>query len=183
MDADSATPMHHVDTITLCNGIEALVRPLSPNDDAALLEFCRHLPDRSRLLRYLSPQSVLSLNDVQRATCVDGVDRVALVVEVNGAIVAVGRYDRLCDPRQAEVAFAVADGYQHQYIASELLCRLAHVARVAGISQFKAEVLLEDATMGSVFREAGFPLSSTRQWDTVEMTLNITSNLEMVSGI
>ncbi len=95
-------------------------------------------------------------------TCVDGVNRVALVVELNGALIAVGRYERLCDRRQARVGIVVADAYQHQYIASELLCRLAHFGRMAGVSQFKAEVLPENATMLSVFEEAGFPLSSAR---------------------
>ena len=110
-------------------------------------------------------------------TCVDGVDRAALVVEINGAFVAVGRYERLCDPRQAKVTFVVGDAFQHQYIASELLCRLAHLARMAGVSQFNAEVLSDDATMLSVFREAGFALSSTSGSDTVEIAMNITSNV------
>ena len=51
---------------------------------------------------------------------------------------------------------------------------------MTGVSQFKAEVLSEDATMLSVFEEAGFALSSTRGSDTVEMTMDITSNLETV---
>ena len=113
-------------------------------------------------------------------TCVDGVNRAALVVEVNGALVAVGCYDRLGDPRQAKVAIVVGQAFQHQYIASELLSRLAHLARMAGVSQFKTEVLCEDATMLSVFEEAGFALSSTHGSDTVEITMDITSNLETV---
>jgi hypothetical protein len=51
---------------------------------------------------------------------------------------------------------------------------------MAGVSQFKVEVLSEDATMLSVFREAGFALSSTCRSDTVEITMNIASNLETV---
>jgi N-acetylglutamate synthase-like GNAT family acetyltransferase len=83
------------------------------------------------------------------------------------------------DQTQAEVAFVVADAYQHHHIATELLHRLAHIARMAGMSEFKAEVLAENATMPSVFREAGFPLSSTCQWGTIEMTMGIASGPKM----
>ena len=104
------------------------------------------------------------------------------VAETDNALIALGRYDRLPDPRQARVAFAVADAHQHQYIASELLCRLAHVARMAGVSQFKAEVLPENATMLAVFEEAGFPSSSsTHSSGSIEMTLEIVSSLQAAS--
>ena len=121
---------------------------------------------------------VLTFDEIQRLTCVDGWNHVTLVAENNGALIALGRYDRLPDPRQAEVAFAVADAHQHHHIASELLRRLAHVARMAGVSQFKAEVLPENATMLAVFEEAGFPVSSSmRRRGSIEMTLDIVSSL------
>ena len=168
--------------MTLSDGSEASVRPISPDDGAALVRFHRGLSDRSRFFRYFSPHPVLSPDEILHLTCVDGVDRVALVVEVNGELVAVGRYDRLCDRTQAEVAFVVADTYQHHHIATKLLYRLTQIARGVGVSQFKAEVLVENAAMLSVFREAGFPLSSTCQWGTIELTMDITSPPEGVSN-
>ncbi len=180
MDATSRSPEHETDTISLCTGTSADVRPISPDDGVALEEFHRQLSDRSCFFRYLTPHPYLRPDEVRHLTCVDGVNRAALVVEVNGALVAVGCYDRLGDPRQAKVAIVVGQAFQHQYIASELLSRLAHLARMAGVSQFKTEVLCEDATMLSVFEEAGFALSSTHGSDTVEITMDITSNLETV---
>ena len=176
MDATSRTLGHKADTMSLCNATDALVRPISPRDGAALMEFHRQLSDRACFFRYLGPHPTLRVDEVQYLTCVDGVDRAALVVEVNGALIAVGGYDRLCDPKQAKVAVVVGEAFQHQYIASELLCRLARLARIAGVSQLKAEVLSEDATMLSVFREAGFALSSTSRSNMVEITMNIASN-------
>lgn len=180
MDATPGTQAHVADTISLCNGTSALVRSVSPDDGVALVEFHRHLADRTCFFRYLSPYPFLRTDEVRHLTCVDGVNCAALVVEVNGALVAVGCYQRLGDPRQASVGIVVGEAFQHQYIASELLSRLAHLGRMAGVSQFKAEVLYEDATMLSVFEEAGFALSSTRGSDTIEITMDITSNLETV---
>jgi len=53
---------------------------------------------------------------------------------------------------------------------------LAHIAKGAGVLQFKAEVLAENALMPSVFREAGFPESTTCQWGTIEVTLDIATH-------
>ena len=63
-----------------------------------------------------------------RFTQVDGEARVALVIECASELVAVGRYDRLDDQGVAEVAFIVADVYQHDGLATVLLHRLADAA-------------------------------------------------------
>jgi GNAT superfamily N-acetyltransferase len=170
-----------MDVMSLSDGAEARVRPISPQDGPALVKFHRGLSDRSRFLRYFSPHPSLTADEVLHLTCVDGFDRVALVVELNHELIGIGRYERLGDPAQAEVAFVVADAYQHHHIATELLHRLARIARAAGVVQFKAEVLTENATMLSVFREAGFPVSSTLEWGTVELTIDIAPVLENAS--
>ena len=156
-----------------------VVRPVSADDGPALVEFHRQLSGRAHFPRYFSEYRVLNSDEIQHLTYVDGWNRVALVAEINDALIALGRYDRLSDPLQAQVAFAVADAYQHQYIASELLRRLAHAARMADVSQFKAEVLPQNATMLAVFEEAGFPVSSSiRRRGSIEMTLDIVSSLQ-----
>lgn len=186
MDPQSGPQMHgdsHRDEeIPLCDGTYALVRAISADDGPALVQFHRLLSGRSHFPRYFSGDPVLSPEEIQRLTCVDGWNRVALVVESNGVFIALGRYDRLRDPRQADVAFVVADAYQHQYIASELLCRLAHIARMAGVSQFRAAIAAENATMVAVFAEAGYPESSaTPCGGPVEKTLDIVSSLQPAS--
>jgi RimJ/RimL family protein N-acetyltransferase len=169
--------------MTLSNGTQARVRPISPHDGPALVQFHEGLSERSRFLRYFSPHPFLTPDEVLHLTCVDGFDRVALVVELNDELIGVGRYDRLRDRAQAEVAFVVADAYQHHHIATELLHRLARLARGAGVLQFRAEVLVENATMLSVFREAGFPVSSTREWGTVALTIDIAPVFQSASGV
>ena len=95
----------------------------------------------------------------------------AFVVECGKELIAVGRYDRLEDRRAAEVAFVVADAYQHHGLAPMLLYRLATAARSVGITRFVAEVLAENKAMLSVFRGAGFPIESNFDWGTVTLTM------------
>ena len=179
MAPESTTQVHGDEEILLSNGTYALVRPVSRDDGPALVEFHRQLSVRAHFPRCFPEDPVLSFHQIRGLTCVDGWNHVTLVAETNDALIALGRYDRLPDPRQAQVGFAIADAYQQQYIASELLRRLAHIAKMAGVSQFKAEVQPENTTMLAVFEEAGFPVSSSiRGRGSVEMTLDIVSSLQ-----
>lgn len=176
------TQAHGDEGIPLCNGTYARVRPVSADDGPALVEFHRQLSGRAHFPRYFSEYRVLNSDEIQHLTYVDGWNRVALVAENNDELIAIGRYERLRDPLQAQVAFAVADAYQHQYIASELLRRLAQVARMADVTQFRADVLPEQATMLAVFEEAEFPVSSSiRRRRSIEMTLDIVSSVQPAS--
>ena len=128
-------------------------------------------------LRYFYPHRDLSTSEVAHFTEVDGRSRVALVVECEGELIAVGRYDRLDDRCEAEVAFVVADVYQQHGLATMLLRLLANEARSVGITRFVAEVLAENSAMLSVFHDAGFPIESKTEWGTVELTITIAQDL------
>jgi GNAT superfamily N-acetyltransferase len=159
--------------ITLVDGSTATVRPIAADDGGALLDFHRGLSDRSQYLRYFYPHSALTPDEVVRFTQVDGVARVAFVLEQQGALLAVGRYDRLDDPTQAEVAFVVADKFQHHGIATLLLHHLVQRARECGITHLVAEVLDENKAMLAVFHATGFPTQSENKWGTVELSMRI----------
>ena len=87
--------------------------------------FHDHLSDRSCFLRFFSLHPHLSPKEVERFTHVDYENRLALVALVDDSIIGVGRYDREPESDVAEVAFVVADDYQHHGIGSLLLDELA----------------------------------------------------------
>lgn len=167
------SPIGAADLISFDDGTHAVVRPIASADSGALLRFHGHLSARSIQLRFFYPHKDLSPSEVAYFTQVDGESRVALVVECASELIAVGRYDRLDDHRVAEVAFVVADAYQHHGLATMLLHRLADAARSAGIERFMAEVLAENRAMLSVFDDAGFPIESKTESGTVTLTMTI----------
>ncbi|GER23540.1 GNAT family N-acetyltransferase [Zafaria cholistanensis] len=140
----------------LRDGSTAHLRPIRPEDAAALERFHAGQSETSIYLRYFTYKSRLTPAELKRFTEVDHVDRVALVVERSGAIVGIGRYDRLEDPEEAEVAFNISDQYQGMGVGSILLEHLAAAARERGIERFSAEVLPENRKMLAVFAEAGY---------------------------
>ena len=93
--------------ILLADGATVGVRAIREDDAAALRAFHAALSPESIVLRFFGPHPRLSDSEVERFTHVDGVDRVALVVEGETGIVAVARFDRSPGGDEAEVAFVV----------------------------------------------------------------------------
>lgn len=166
----------------LVDGERCVVRPIRTDDAARIVAFHERLSTRSKYLRFFSIHPELSHAEVERFTHVDYEARLALVVERDGALIAVGRYDRLDDVRIAEVAFVVADEYQHHGIATALLEDLATAARARGISTFAATTLAENTAMLGVFHHAGYPVTTTRDHDTVALRLSIARDAPPRSG-
>lgn len=143
------------------------IRPIRPDDGQALAVFHDSLSDQTVFRRYFYLHPRLSSAEIDHLTHVDYVDRLALVVEDADSLVAIARYDRLPGTDEAEVAFVVADRYQHHGLASSLLQRLAEAARERGIGTFTAETMAENRDMIDVFMASGFPVTSTCEWGTV----------------
>jgi GNAT superfamily N-acetyltransferase len=149
------------------------IRPITPNDAGALVRFHGQLSDQTVRLRYFNLHRNLAPDEVTYLTCVDGFNRVAYVVEHEGKIIGVGRYDRCDTPCRAEVAFVLADEFQHHGLGPMLLERLVKTARLAGIGELCASVLAENATMLAIFHCAGFPFAEEHFGDVVELTMQI----------
>jgi len=152
------------------------LRPIRPDDAPLLVDFHRHLSLRSVYRRYLYVHRILSPAEVERFTRVDYVDRLALVAEDDQGLVAVARYDRTPGTSEAEVAFVVADRYQHHGIGTMLLVQLAAAAWPRGITTFVATTLMENREMLDVFANSGFPVTTAFEDGTVSVRFPITPN-------
>lgn len=155
----AAYPAHWEADVVLRDGTTAHLRPITPADAQALQEMHKHQSEASVYLRYFTYKSALTPKELERFTNVDHHDRVAFTVHRGAKIIGVGRYDRLDDPQDAEVAFNVSDEYQGTGIGSILLEHLAAAARENDISRFTAEVLPENRKMLTVFSEAGYAVA------------------------
>ncbi len=131
------------------------VRPIRPDDAERLAAFHQRLSPRSIYFRFFSPHPRLSPAEVERFTTVDYVDRLALVAEVEDELVGIGRYDRI-GTSEAEIAFVVADAWQHHGIATMLLELLAEAARARGIDTFVASTLPDNHEMIHLLTHSGF---------------------------
>ena len=152
-------PAHWEADVLLRDGATARLRPVSPDDADALQQMHQDQSQDSIYFRYFTYKSQLSAKELERFTVVDYVDRVAFVILLGDELMGIGRYDRLGDTTEAEVAFNIADAHQGRGLGSILMEHLAAAARENGIRTFTAEVLPENRKMLKVFQAAGFETS------------------------
>jgi len=145
-------PRHWEADVLLRDGRTAHLRPIRPEDAELMVDFYGRVSDESKYFRFFSPMPKLSDKDVHRFTHVDHNERVALVVELGGLMIAVGRYDVVRDG-EAEVAFLVEDKHQGRGIAQLLLEHLAQAGRERGVERFVAEVLPDNQKMIGTVRD------------------------------
>ncbi|MCD5314191.1 bifunctional acetate--CoA ligase family protein/GNAT family N-acetyltransferase [Kineosporia babensis] len=167
-------PQHWEADVVLRDGATAHLRPITAEDADALQRFHMHQSPDSTYLRFFAPMPRLSPRDLHHFTNVDHRDRAALLAILGEDIVGVGRYDRLDRGSDAaEVAFNISDAHQGRGISSVLLEHLAAAARENGIRRFVADVLPRNRKMLTVFREAGYELTSRFDDGVIEVRFTI----------
>jgi acyl-CoA synthetase (NDP forming)/RimJ/RimL family protein N-acetyltransferase len=169
---ESGGPVEWEADVVLKDGSVAHVRPIAPADADGIRAFHAHQSAESIYLRFFAPIRELSARDIHRFTHVDHHDRVALVATLNGDIIGIGRFDRI-DRSSAEVAFNISDRFQGKGIGSVMLEHLAAIAQEVGITRFTAEVLPQNRKMITVFKEAGYEVSSRIEDGVIEVAFDI----------
>jgi ribosomal protein S18 acetylase RimI-like enzyme len=141
----------HTRALTPKRGQSILVRPLRDGDADTVLAVFDRLGDASRRARFNGPKPRLTAADVQQLASVNA-DRHVLVAYVPGDArpVAIARLVR--DGDSAEIAFEVADEYQHQGIGSALAGELLADARAAGITEVTALVASDNGAAVALLR-------------------------------
>jgi GNAT superfamily N-acetyltransferase len=175
-DDETPTPPEREDlasAIRTRQGAILQLRPIRPDDGPGLIDFHATLSATSTFRRFFSVHPRLSPREVEHFTTVDYVNRLALVVEDEGRLVAVARYDRPPDSTEAEVAFVVADAYHDHGIATLLLEHLVDAALTTGITSFCALTLAENREMLGVFTASGFAVTTSHDDGTVTVRFSI----------
>jgi GNAT superfamily N-acetyltransferase len=160
-------------------GVKLHLRPIAPSDASRLERFHERLSEGAIYRRYFALRPELSAKEIAHLTTLDYQDRFAYVVlDDEDDLVAVGRYDRIQGADDAEVAFVVIDHYQHHGIGILLLWHLARAARPNGITHFVAETQADNRGMLGVFRDSGYPVTSTLDDEIVSLRFPIQSTPE-----
>jgi GNAT superfamily N-acetyltransferase len=167
-------PANYSATETLPGGRRIEIRAQRPQDRAGLREALARTSAESLYYRFFSVKREFSEKEADYFLDIDFVKHVALmaVVDEDGRAVIVGgaRYI-VVQPGEAEASFAVIDDYQAKGIGAALMRHLSAIGREAGLRQFVAEVLSENAPMLKVFERSGLTMSTRRDGTVVHVTL------------
>jgi len=184
---ESAYPQRWEADVVLSDGGTVHIRPIRPDDADRLVEFHGRQSAESIFYRYFSPRPRLSPREIERSVNVDYVNRMALVATLGDTLIGVARYDSAPPgpdgSTRAEVAFSVDDRHHGRGLATLLLEHLAQAAVEAGIGGFVATVLPDNRAMITVFRRAGFEVSTSMVDGVVEIDLGIRPTTEGLERI
>jgi acyl-CoA synthetase (NDP forming)/GNAT superfamily N-acetyltransferase len=169
--------------VVLSDGGTVHVRPILPSDGGRIHDFHARQSPESIYLRYFTAHPTLSDREVEQLTHVDYEDRMAFVALRDDVMVGVARYDRWPGRFDAEVAFFVDEGYRGRGMATLLLEYLAAAAREVGLTGFTATVLPTNRRMVSVFRQAGFEVTSSYEEGVIEVRLDLQPTPEALAAV
>lgn len=144
------------------DGSQVHLALIGPGDRADLLTGFEGLSPQSRYLRFFSAMPNLPDFITDGLLRTDASNHVAIgarLVDKSGKveppIIGVARYFRSSDSKNiAEPAIAVADKYHHMGLGKLLLRRLSRIARINGVTHFRAPVLNENQRIKSILRSA-----------------------------
>lgn len=164
-------PDYH-EAVVLADGSPARLVSLRPEHAAEVSRGFARLSPRSRYHRFFGAKRVLSPEELQRLTALDGRDRYAIAAAVRtlrgweGA--AIGRIVRVADdPDAAEFAITVLDAFQRRGLGRILFDRLLEAARERGYARLCGEVLAENRAMLGLLRDAAPGLRTETKGDVV----------------
>jgi len=128
-----------------------VMQPLRHGDVRTVMSVFERLSERSRQSRFHGAKPCLSRSDLRSLASIDR-NRRALVAYVghDPKPVAIARLVR--EGSSAEIAFAVADEYQHRGIGTALAGELVDRARADGVTEITALVSADNRAAVSLLR-------------------------------
>ena len=133
-------PMRH----TLPDGESIVIRPITPDDRAAVEVGFAETSEQNRFMRFMRIVDHLTDSELDYLVDVDGIDHVALGAQADeGTGLGIARYIRdPADATLAEAAVMVVDAHHGRGIGTALIRALAEHALENGITGFTAYVLV-----------------------------------------
>ncbi len=150
-------------------GMEALIRPIRPEDEPAMVEFHKGLSAQSVYHRYLEAVSASERTNHRALlhNCFVDYDREIAFVAVckeksEDCIAAVGRLRKSVASNSARLAILVSDAYQGKGVGNELMNRLLAFAKDEGIQMVYARFLTENVKSKDLLKKYGFRFSDAK---------------------
>jgi acetyltransferase len=152
-------PSELVERLTRFDG--AVLRPIRPEDGAAIDALIARLTPRDSRMRFFAPVRELPRPTLARLVQIDYDREMALVIErAPGEILGVVRIS--CDPDNIEAEFAVLvrSDLKGQGLGTLLMQRIITYARARGVQRLWGDILRENRDMIALAKALGFTLET-----------------------
>ena len=155
-------PNKYVAPWQMRDGRQVTIRPIRAEDEPLMRHFHETLSDKTVYLRFLSPMLLserVTHDRLLRVCHCDYAREMALVVDYQGEILAVGRLSRFRgEDDEARLNVLVNDNNQGQGLGLELARRLIEIAKSEKIQRIVAVISPENETMQAICRKLKFSI-------------------------
>ena len=159
--------------LTLPDGREVCIREMLGSDAPALvaaIEAADPADLRRRFMGGPPPTAML----VERLRAADGVHNFGLgAFADDGTLVGVAQFDRVDDGPSAEIAVAVATGWQNHGLGTALVARLAEIAHERGVHQFNGTFFADNLPLRRLLSDVAPLVTTTYSSGEGHVELNI----------
>ena len=156
----------------LKSGLEVTVRPVLPSDARHIRDAIARADRQTIYQRFFTYHPPLNDKTIRRLAEVDYIHRLALVAEVDGEPVAIGRYESLSGSDDVEVAFAVDPRYHGHGIATLIGRTLIERATDQGKARVIAYHLADNEAAGRLLSTLGL-VPAQPEHGVVESTMTL----------
>jgi len=156
-------PRELEDTVHLPGGVELFIRPLRPDDEAALADMLEHVTPDDIRLRFFTPRTTMDRALIALLTQLDYARDMALVAirPEDNAILGVSRLMGDTNGKNAEYAILIRSDQQHEGLGTALLRHLLLFAAAEGYHRIYGSVLSENRKMLEFCKSMGFELKQS----------------------
>jgi acetyltransferase len=175
-------PRRYAGTWTSPDGRVHRMRPIRPEDEPLVVEFHRSLSAETVFQRYrkhLGFDERTAHERLIRICFLDYDRELALVAECPNAetgepqIIGICRLSRIFGTDDAQVAVLVTDARQGNGVGTELLRRLADVARAEGVATIRADMRADNVGMRRAAEKVGFTIVPGAAEDVVRAEMRL----------
>ena len=174
-------PKELEERVTLKNGLEAVVRPIRPEDEAAHYEFFKHLSPEDLRYRFFGVVRELSHMEMARLTQIDYEREMAFIATIPGPeggheTIGVVRAATKPDNSSAEFAIVVRSDQKGQGLGKLLMRKIIAYCRGRGTGAIHGQALLENKGMQALAEKVGFDVWRNIEDEVAEMHLDLSKS-------
>jgi len=179
--AISPYPKHLEEKITLKNGQQILIRPITAEDEARHLIFDNSLSKEDRYKRYFSQRGSMSHEEMATLTQIDyerEMAFIALRLDQNSELETLAVIRATTDPDNidAEFGMIISSELQGMGLGSILLKKLISYQQSKGTKYLTAITMLSNVGMAKLAKKLGFEIERDIEDGIINMQLDLTQN-------
>lgn len=142
------------------------IRPILPEDEPSVVEFHKHLSEKSLRLRYVQSfhYDERTAHERMIRICFNDYERdISLIALIGEETLGIARLSKVPGSKDAVFTMIVKDHWQNRGIGSELLQRILEIAKEEKVGYIYAKVLDENLQMKKILDRFGFTLEQTEE--------------------